>query len=376
MAVDGDDFLTGIGVADIDERLLQRGDQVGIHDLGVLADRDGVVVDGSGDADNVGLLPDAAFAAELGIPALGIVAAGVSVGHQHVHLTGGQTGKGAGVGVGLHGALQIGNALAVVILQPQSGIDIAGGRGCAHDAPVGAVQILPGQFLAVVDLGGQLLTLVGGAGDHQSAVGHGLLVGSLGGLTVVPVLGIVGILAQAVAGSGQDDLCAVIVQHIGTAGDQAHVDGTGLQALAHSLVGRADGDLHVAHLVALLGQLVLQHLLQRLGHGDDLLGLAGGHEGDLQRLDLLGAVGIAAGAVVAGVGLVAAACQQAQRHDQRQKKRNDLFHLFSSIIQWCCSCAPASPAGRTCGTAHERRTIPSPSIAHLVRENFSVLGKK
>ena len=216
-----------------------------------------------------------------------------------------------------------------MILQPQGGIDVTGGRRGAHDAPVGAVQILPGQLLTGVDLLHQLLTLVRGAGDEQGAVGHGLLVGSLGGLTVVPVLGIVGILAQAVAGSGQNDLSAVIVQHIGAAGNQTHIDGTGLQAFAHRLVGGADSDLHIAHFVAQLGQLVLQHLLQGLGSGDDLLRLAGRHESDLQRLDLLGAVGIV-GAF--GIGLVAAACQQAQRHDQHQQKRNDLFHLFSSIV--------------------------------------------
>ena len=93
MAVDGDNFLAGIGIADVDERLLQRGDQVSVHDLGVLADGDGVVVDGGGHADHAGLLPDGALAAELGVPALGIVAARVGVGHKDNDLTGGQTGK-------------------------------------------------------------------------------------------------------------------------------------------------------------------------------------------------------------------------------------------------------------------------------------------
>ena len=118
----------------------------------------------------------------------------------------------AGVGVGLHGALQVRDALAVVILQPQGGIDVAGGGRGAHDAPVGAVQVLPGQLFAGVDLLHQLLALVRGAGDEQGAVGNGLLVGSLGGLAVIPVLGVVGILAQTVAGRGQDDLCAVVIQ--------------------------------------------------------------------------------------------------------------------------------------------------------------------
>ena len=329
MAVDGDDFLTGIGVADVDERLLQGSDQVGVHDLGVLADGDGVVIDGGGNADDAGLLPDGGLTAELAVPALGIVAAGVGIGHQHVHLAGGQTGKGAGVGIGLHGALQIRDALAVVILQPQGGIDVTGGGRGAHDAPVGAVQILPGQLLTVVDLGQQLLTLGGGTGDKQGAVGDSLILGSLGGLAVVPILGVVGILVQAVAGSGQDDIGAVIVQHIGAAGDQAHVDGAGLKAFANGFVGGADGDLHVAHLIALGGQLVLQHLLQGLGGGDDLLRLTGRDERDLQGLDLLGTLGVAALLIVASI---AAAGHERQGHDQRQQKRKNLLHCFSSKL--------------------------------------------
>ena len=212
-----------------------------------------------------------------------------------------------------------------MILQPQGGIDVAGGGRGAHDAPVGAVQVLPGQLFAGVDLLHQLLALVRGAGDEQGAVGNGLLVGSLGGLAVIPVLGVVGVLAQAVAGSGQNDLGAVVIQHIGAAGDQTHVDGAGLKALAHGLIGGADSDLHVAHLIALLGQLVLQHLLQGLGNGNDLLRLAGGHERDLQGLDLLRAVGVAG---IVAIGLVTAAGQQAERHDQRQQQSKKLFHSF------------------------------------------------
>ena len=145
-----------------------------------------------------------------------------------------------------------------MILQPQGGIDVTGGGRGAHDAPVGAVQILPGQLLAVVDLGSQLLTLVGGTGNNQRAVGDRLLVGRLGGLTVVPVLGVVGVLVQAVAGGGQDDLGAVVIENIGAARDQADVDRTGLKALADGFVGGADGDLDLADLIALLGQLVLE----------------------------------------------------------------------------------------------------------------------
>ena len=88
---------------------------------------------GAVNADDAGLLPDGAFTAELGVPALGIVAAGVGIGHEDVDLTGSETGEGAGVGIGLHGAGEIRDALAVVILQPQGGIDVAGG---GEDVPM------------------------------------------------------------------------------------------------------------------------------------------------------------------------------------------------------------------------------------------------
>ena len=91
--------------------------------------------------------------------------------------------------------------------------------------------------------------------------------------------------AQAVAGRGQDDLCAVVIQDIGTAGDQADVDGAGFETFADRLIGGADGDLNFADVIAFLGQLVLEQLLERLGRGDDLLRLAGGNKGDLQRFD-------------------------------------------------------------------------------------------
>ena len=259
-----------------------------------------------------------------------------------------------------------------MILQPQSGIDVAGGRGSTHNAPVGAVQIFPGQLLTVVDLGLQLLALVGRTGDEQGAVGDSLLVGSLGGLAVVPILGIVRVLAQTVAGGGQDDLSAVIVQDVRTAGDQAYVDRTGLQTLADSLIGRADGDLHLADLIAMVGQLVLQHLLQGLGGRDDLLGLTGRDKSDLQRLDLLCAALVVL-RVVVGV-LAAAACQQAQRHDQRQQKCKKLLHFLSSLKSvFLC---PDAASGTRYRMMRRERTTPTLSIAHLLEEKFSVLVKK
>ena len=352
VAVDGDDLLAFFGVADVDERILQGCNQIGIHDLGVLADRDGVVVDRGGDADNIGLFPDGAFAAELGVPAFGIVAAGVGVGHENIDLAGSETGKRTGVGIRLHSAAQIRNALAVAILQPQSRVDVTGRGGRAHDAPVGAVEIIPGQFFTGVDLGGQFLTLFGRAGDEQCTVGDSLLVGSLGGLAVVPVLGVVGVLAQTVAGRGQDNLCTVIIQNVGAAGDQANVDGAGFQTFADRLIGGADGDLNVLDVVAFLGQFVLEQLFERLSRSDDLLRLAGGNKSDLQRFNGLGCrVGGFCGIVgVSGVGsvsrfsgclrvlcgLIAAVCsvralcsaagQNAEQHHERKQKCKNFLH--------------------------------------------------
>ena len=116
MAVDGDDLLALVGVADVDEGILQGGDQIVVHDGRVLAHGDGVIVNGRGDTDNIGLLPDGALTAKFAIPALGIVTAGIGIGHEHIDLTGGETRESAGVGIGLHGTAQIRDALAVVIL--------------------------------------------------------------------------------------------------------------------------------------------------------------------------------------------------------------------------------------------------------------------
>ena len=209
-----------------------------------------------------------------------------------------------------------------MILQPQGGIDVTGGGRGAHDAPVGAVQVFPSQLFAVINLSEQLLTLIGGAGDHESTIGNSLLFGSFGGLAIVPILGVIGILAEAVTGGSEDDLGAVIVQNIGAAGDEANIDGTGFQTFADCLVGGADGDLNFADLVAFFGQLFLEHCLQGLGDGDDLGGLTGRNESDLEGFDLLGI------RVIAGGGVVAAADHHAEDHDDYQQKRKQLFHLF------------------------------------------------
>ena len=255
-----------------------------------------------------------------------------------------ETGKRTGVGIRLHSAAQIRNALAVAILQPQSRVDVTGRGGRAHDAPVGAVEIIPGQFFTGVDLGGQFLTLFGRAGDEQCTVGDSLLVGSLGGLAVVPVLGVVGVLAQTVAGRGQDNLCTVIIQNVGAAGDQANVDGAGFQTFADRLIGGADGDLNVLDVVAFLGQFVLEQLFERLSRSDDLLRLAGGNKSDLQRFNGLGCrVGGFCGIVgVSGVGSVS--------------RFSGCLRVLCGLIAAVCSVrAFCSAAGQNAEQHHERK---------------------
>ena len=116
----------------------------------------------------------------------------------------------------------------------------------------------PGELFPGVDLVLQLLALFGPGGDEQSAVGNRLTVGSLGGLAVVPVLRVVGILAQTVAGGGENDLGAVVIENVGAAGDEADVDRTGFKTFADRFIRRADGDLHLADFVAESGELVLE----------------------------------------------------------------------------------------------------------------------
>src|SRR5699024_9472589 len=124
------------------------------------------------------------------------------------------TGEGTAVGVGLHRVGQVGDVVAEILLQPQGGIDVTGGRGGVGHAPVGAAHVLPGQGLASVDLSGQLLALLGGAGDHQGPIAGDLLGGGLSGGVVVPVLGVVGVDGQAVPGGGQQHVAAIVVEHI------------------------------------------------------------------------------------------------------------------------------------------------------------------
>src|SRR5699024_7005958 len=140
---DGDDLLSLLGVADVDECLGQGGLEVVVHDGRGLADADGVVVDGGGDAHHSGVVPDAVGHAVLAGPLVLIVPAGIGIGADDVHLTGGQTGEGATVGVGLHRMGQVGDVLIEVLLEPQGGVDVPGGRGGVGHAPVGVAHVLP-----------------------------------------------------------------------------------------------------------------------------------------------------------------------------------------------------------------------------------------
>ena len=183
---------------------------------------------------------------------------------------------------------QVGHSLAVVVvLEVQSRVDVARGRGGAHDAPVGAREVVPGEFLAGVDLLGQLLALVGRAGDSEGAVARDLLVGGPRGLGVVPVLGVVGVDGEAVTRGGEQHVHAVVIEHVGAARDEAHVDRAGGEGLAHRLIAGAHRDVHGVDGVALLAQLVDEHLLEGLGGRDDVLRVLGGDEGDVERVDHL-----------------------------------------------------------------------------------------
>lgn len=63
VAVDGDDFLTLVCVADVDERLGDGCLEAFVHNRRGLAYADGIVVDAERNADDVGLVPDRGFSA-------------------------------------------------------------------------------------------------------------------------------------------------------------------------------------------------------------------------------------------------------------------------------------------------------------------------
>ena len=345
MAVDGDDLFAFLGIADVDEGLTQSLLEIIVHDGRGLADADGVIVNSGSDANHSGVIPDAVGHAVLGCPLILIVPAGVGIGAEDVHLTGGQTGEGTAVGVRLHRVGQVGDILVEVLLEPQRGVDVSGRRGGIGHTPVGTAHVLPGEGLASVDLGGQLLALLRGTGDHQGTVAGDLLSGRLGGGVVVPVLGIIGVNGQAVTGGGQQHVAAVIVEHIGAAGDQAHIGGTGGQSLAHCLIAGAHGDVHLANIVPQRRQFIGEHLLQGFGSGNDFLWFAGRDKSDPQGINLFvagfrsrcGTCAAVCGTCAAGAALglavlAAAASQQANTHHTSQQERKCFFHSVILLV--------------------------------------------
>ena len=233
---------------------------------------------------------------------------------------------------------QVGDILVEVLLEPQRGVDVSGRRGGIGHTPVGTAHVLPGEGLASVDLGGQLLALLRGTGDHQGTVAGDLLSGRLGGGVVVPVLGIIGVNGQAVTGGGQQHVAAVIVEHIGAAGDQAHIGGTGGQSLAHCLIAGAHGDVHLANIVPQRRQFIGEHLLQGFGSGNDFLWFAGRDKSDPQGINLFVAGfrsrcgTCAAGAALGLAVLAAAASQQANTHHTSQQERKCFFHSVILLV--------------------------------------------
>ena len=210
---------------------------------------------------------------------------------------------------------QVGDILVEVLLEPQRGVDVSGRRGGIGHTPVGTAHVLPGEGLASVDLGGQLLALFRGAGNHQGAVAGDLLSGRLGGGVVVPVLGTVRINAQTVTGGSQDYFGAIVIQYIGTAGDQPYIGCTGRKALAYGFIAGTNCDLHIAYIVAFLRQLGLEHLLEGLGSSDDLIGFPGGNKRNSQGIDMdIAVLSNRRAVVAAGAGCHGSAQSRCHQH--------------------------------------------------------------
>ena len=166
-----------------------------------------------------------------------------------------------------------------MILQPEGRVDVTGGRGILQHSPVGLGEVIPGELLARVDLGGQLLAVSGRRGVDQGAI-EGDLRAVLEGLVglAVPGLGILAVVGKTRAGGGQDDVHIVAEQRVGAARQPAQIDGAGGHGLAGRLVVGADGDVDILHVVALLEQRGLEQLRQILGAGDDHVSVLGGDE--------------------------------------------------------------------------------------------------
>ena len=222
--------------------------------------------------------------------------------------------------------VQIGNGLAVVLLQPETRIDVAGCRRRGEHGPGRAVEIVPRQFLAGVDLLEQLLPLRARAGqDDRTVVGRHVLRVFLDG-AVVPVGGVIGVLVDAIAQCRQQHVAIIGKQDVVAAGDEADVRAAGAERLAHGGVARADGHVDVLHVIALFQQLRLEQRLERFGRRRDLIGVRIRGERDLQTLDRLGAT-----AGFSGV-LLTAAGHQTERQDQRQHHCHYFFHVHTLQI--------------------------------------------
>ena len=234
------------------------------------------------------------------------------------------------MGVGLHHVFKVADALSVIVLEPQAGIDVAGSRSGAQHGPGGAVQVIPGQFFPVIDLGQQLLSLFGGTGqDDAAVVGAHVLRVFLNG-AVIPVGRLFRVLVDGIAQGSKQYITVIGEQNIVAAGDKADVGTAGTEGLAHGRVAGADGHVDLLHIIALFQELCLQQLLQRLGGRDDLVRVGVRGERDLQGGDL-GDIVFRAAVIVGGFRLLACtAGGDTQAQCQCEDACDDFFHKDTS----------------------------------------------
>ena len=236
------------------------------------------------------------------------------------------------MGVALHHIVQIADPLTVVLLQPQGGIDVPGGGGGIQHRPGGAVQVVPGQLLPGVDLGEQLLALLAGTGQQDTAVVSAHVLCVLLDGAVVPVGGVLRVLVDGIAQGGQQHIAVVGEEHIVAAGDEAQVRAARAEGLAHGGVAGAHGHVDLAHVVALFQQLCLQQLLQRLRGLGDEVGVRIGRKCDFQRVHLLY---IGVGRSLRRLPGAAAGQESGAQRQAQQKCGNLLFHGNPSSLIFC-----------------------------------------
>ena len=114
---DFDDVFAFISSCDLDEGITESLTEVSVlHKVGSFAVCDHIVVDSLCDADDACLLYHIIGAAEFLFPVRRIFCADMAVGDHEVCLSGGEAGKGGGIGIRLDRICEVSDGLSVALV--------------------------------------------------------------------------------------------------------------------------------------------------------------------------------------------------------------------------------------------------------------------